>query len=473
MNPVRHWLWPLLLVLPAAAGATTLEEAWQGVVAHSPDYASLVARREAGESSAAAARALWMPTLAAQGGLARRSVASDTTGAAFSAPGFGDSTGVDFRTSVNGGTATQWALVGQQPLFDAARSADAAALRARARLAAQQFRIGEQALMLRTAQALSDVVTAQASLQAVRRHRAAADRARDMARARFEAGDIAVTDLRDAEAQGDLLRVRELDAQQALALANAAFSDLTGLPPPAGEQGEGSMAPLATAAASAGTLPAIEGSLEDWQSRALRSSPQWLAQQEQQALAAAEARRWSRIDGAQLSIVGQLGREALHGTGDYGSSGMTSRLATIGLQATLPLFTGGMRSAQRHGAEATLRAAGADTESVRLQVATATRAAWLEANTARARADALQRVRASAALRLAATRLGQETGERTLLELLAAEGAALQGDAEAVQAGCQNLIAGLRLRAAAGELDAQAMAAGGTANAACTVAGMH
>jgi outer membrane protein len=473
MNPVRHWPWLLLLVLPAVAGATTLEEAWQGVVAHSPDHAALVARREAGESAAAAARALWLPTLAAQGGLAHRSLASDTTGAAFSAPGFGDSTGVDFRTSINGGTATQWAIIGQQPLLDAARTADAAALRARARLAAQQFRIGEQALMLRTAQALADVVTAQASLQAVQRHRAAADRARAMARARFEAGDIAVTDLREAEAQGDLLRVRELDAQQAVALANAAFSDLTGLSPPASGQGDATAVAPAPVVIPARAPAAIEGSLEDWQSRALRSSPQWLAQQEQEAMAAAEARRWSRIDGAQLSIVGQLGREALHGSGDYGSSGMTSRLATIGLQATLPLFTGGMRSAQRHGADAALRAASADSEAARLQLATATHAAWLEANTARARADALQRVRASAALRLAATRLGHEAGERTLLELLAAEGAALQGDAEAVQAGCLELLAGLRLRAAAGELDAQALAAAGAANAACTTANLH
>jgi outer membrane protein len=226
---------PVLLVAHAAApaGSSVLEQAWQGVLAQSPEYAAARARRDAGVAASAAARALWMPTIAAEGGLGRRSVDSVTSGAQFSAPGFGTTNDVDFRTSVNDGNAYQWGVVLQQPLLDAGRVADAAALRSRARAAEAQFRLTEQSLMVRTAEALAAVVEVDARFKATRRQHEAAQRERDQAQARFESGDMPVTEWREAQAQLDALAVNELDAQQALAVATAAYTDLTGLAAPA------------------------------------------------------------------------------------------------------------------------------------------------------------------------------------------------------------------------------------------------
>lgn len=447
----------VLLLASFAAGqasAVTLAEAWQGVVDHSPEYAAAVARRDAGQASRQAARALWLPTLAGQAGLSVRSYQSETTGAQFSAPGFGTSNDVDFRTSVNGGNDHQWSLVAQQPIFDASRVADSQAAQARARMAEAQFRQAEQSLMLRTAESLASAVESAARLRAAQRQRDSAMRARDTARARFEAGDLPVTEWREAQAQADALAVAELDAQQANAIANEAYANLTGLAPPS--------LPSDAAAPPAGpggdpdagaTTPASLAPVDDWLRRAQEQSPLLSLQQEQRAVAEAEVRRWARADGFQLSLVGQVGYDSLSGSGEYGQAGSNQRVATVGLQFTLPLFTGGMRSAQRHAADATLRAASADLDAAQQQVGLQVQSAWIAAGNARARLKAMQRAEASATSRLEATRIGQESGDRTVLDLLDAEGAALQAQAGTVGARCDGLLATLRLAAAAGMLD--------------------
>jgi outer membrane protein len=174
-------------------------------------------------------------------------------------------------------------------------------------------------------------------------------------------------------------------------------------------------------------------------------------------LAEAELRRWSSKDGFQLNLVGQVGRESLTGTGDYGDAGATQRLASLGLHFTVPLFSGGMRAAQRHAADASLRAASADLEGAEQQLDLQIRSAWLAASNARARVQAMLRAEESAETRLDATRIGHESGERTLLDLLSAEGVALQVRASTVGARCEGLVAMLRLAAVAGTLDEAAL----------------
>jgi outer membrane protein len=158
-------------------------------------------------------------------------------------------------------------------------------------------------------------------------------------------------------------------------------------------------------------------------------------------------------------VVAQAGRESLRGDGDFGSANVTGRQASVALQASVPLFTGGMRSAQRHEARALERRASAELDGATQQVQQRTRAAWLGLGTAAARVHALQRLHASAATRLDATRIGVENGGRTTLELLAAEGDLLRAEAELTRAQTQWLLAGLELAAIAGELDAGGVSA--------------
>jgi outer membrane protein len=198
-------------------------------------------------------------------------------------------------------------------------------------------------------------------------------------------------------------------------------------------------------------LPAPE-SLVAWTQRALASSPQLAIQRLAQATASAQVERYGMLNSPKLSVVARLGRESLQGNGDFGAADVTGRQASIALQASIPLFTGGMRSAQRHEAQALEHKAGADLETADQQVRQQTRAAWLGLTTAAARVHALQRLHGSTLDRLGATRLGVEIGDRTALELLNAEADFLRSGTDFQKAQSDWLLADLQLQAVVGAL---------------------
>ncbi len=436
-----------MVVVCFAAGAATAEnigltDTWRAATLHDPAFAAAQAQRDAGRAHAAQGRALWLPTVTATGSAGRGDVEGRTQGAAFSAPGIVSTAGVDFRTSINRGTATRWAFVAEQPLFDLGRIATSTMQKDTARIAEAQFNGAQQELMLQSARRYFDVLNARAQLYNLQRLRAAADQARAAAQGRYEAGDIPVTDMREAQASADAIGVQELDATTALTLAETAFADLTGLE-------AAQLADLPEAATADMPLPE---SLESWTQRALVGSPQLQARRLALATAHAQVAGLGALGAPQLDLVAQVGRDSLHGNGDFGASDISARQASIGVQATVALFTGGMRTAQRHEARALEHQAQAELDGADQQLRRQARERWLALTTAAARVRALQRLRSSATSRLDATRLGVEVGERTALELLSAQADSLRAAADFRHAQSEWLLAGLQLQAVAGEL---------------------
>jgi outer membrane protein len=426
----------------AGAAGLGVADAWQAAMQHDPAFEAAQAQQEAGQTHVAQARSLWMPTLSARGGLGLADQESHSSGAVFSAPGFGSTNGVDFRTSVTGGTARQWAFVAEQPLFDTDRKAGVAGHRNIAAMSEARFKQSRQELLLRTAQVYFAVLTSRAQLAALRSLHAAAERARITARGRYENGDIPATDMREAQARADAIQVQQLDAQSAVTLSEAAFTDLTGIDAvllkslPASEPVE---------------LPTIEA-LTLWTERALADNPGLAMQQVAVETAAAEFDRYDMKIAPKVSLIAQLGNESLRGSGDFGAAAVTSRQASIALQASVPLFTGGMRSAQRQEARALERKAKADLAVSDQQLRQQVRTAWLQLTTAAARVRALQRLNDSTQERLDATRLGAEIGDRTALELLDAQADYLRSGTDFQAAQAQWLLADLQLHAVAGTL---------------------
>jgi outer membrane protein len=434
----------LLNSVAAAAGGLTITDAWRAALTHDPKFAAAQAERDVGLARKSEGNALWGPTLSATGSVGRTDLDSRTQGAFFSAPGFGSTNGVDFHTNVDGGTATHWALIAEQPLFDSARLADSAAQKGAAQMAEAQFRAARQELMLRSAKAYFDVLNARVQLQTLVQLRAAAEKARLETQARYDAGDLPVTDLREAQANADTIDVQELDARSAVTLSEAAFTDLTGLDAT-------DFAELTDAATA--QMPAPDP-LDSWMQRAVRGSPQLAIQQQVVTTATAQVGRYDALTSPHVSLIAQIGQDSSHGNGDFGSADITGRQAMIGLQATIPLYTGGMRSAQRHEAKAQEHQAEAQLDGADQQVRQQTRTAWLSLTTAAARVQALERLRVSAASRRDATRLGAQIGGRTALELLGAEADYQRAGAEFQRAQSDWLLAGLQLKALAGELTA-------------------
>jgi outer membrane protein len=125
----------------------------------------------------------------------------------------------------------------------------------------------------------------------------------------------------------------------------------------------------------------------------------------------------------------------------------------IGVQLTVPVFTGGYRSAQQEEALSLAEKARAEEARTRQQIALQTRAAWLGLTVGASRVAALSAALEASRARLDATRLGRQVGDRTTLDLLNAESDASSAELSLVQARIGLLEERLRLAALAGTLD--------------------
>ena len=118
----RTSLLALALAAPTAR-ATDLLQAWQAAQQNDRELAVARAAQATAQPLRDQARALWRPGVALTASAGVATGESDMRGAQFSAPGMGASNGVNFSTSVTGGTATRWALQARQPLLNAERRA--------------------------------------------------------------------------------------------------------------------------------------------------------------------------------------------------------------------------------------------------------------------------------------------------------------------------------------------------------------
>lgn len=438
--------WLALAVAAAAlsppARALDLLQVWEGARQHAPDAAAARAARDAGAARRIQAGAQWRPTVTLEGGVSRASSETAARGARFSAPGFGQSGGVAFDTSINGGTATRYAVSLRQPVYSAQRSARSRQLEIGADVAEAEWIQARQALMLRSADLYFQLALASERLRLLKRQQEAVERMLAEARDRFRIGDRPVTDVHEATARSAALQAQRLAAETELQLAQVAVVDLSGQP-----AFEGRL-PL-----PAGMPEPEKTTLPDWLARATRGNPGLLLAEAQLQAAQAQAQASRAAFSPTVDVVAQFGRERLSGDGDFGSASNTERNGAIGVQVAVPLYTGGLRSAQHAEEQALVDKARADLERARQQVAQQTRAAWLELAVGRSQTRALATALEASRARLDATRTGLQAGDRTTLDLLNAENDAAGAELALLDARIRLLTNRLRLAALAGELD--------------------
>ncbi len=450
MKPLPCTVAALAAALMLAAGparALDLVQAWQAAQRHAPEAAVAEAQRQAGQAQGRQAEALWKPTVALEAGLAYARNETAVRGAQFAAPGFGSATGVAFDTSVTGGPSARYALALRQPIYSRERSARGEALGVAARAAELQWTQARQSLMLHTAQAYFEAALAGEKLRLLQQQQQAVARAATEAQDRFRLGDKPVTEVHEAAARLATLKADVLAAQTQLAIAQQALEDLTGLGSPA----DGLALP------QGGPRTDDLGTLPEWLARAERQSPVRQLAEAQLQVAQAQAHASSAAYAPTVDLVAMMGRDRLSGDGDFGRASNTAAQAAVGLQLQVPLYTGGLQSAQHAEHRARVEQARAELAQARLQVAQQARSAWLDLSVGRSRLEALAAAQAASDLRLDATRVGQQAGDRTTLDLLNAENDAMASRLALVSARVRQLTDRLRLAAIAGELDDAAL----------------
>lgn len=437
------------LALAANAGAGELVDAWQAALQHDKELAVARAAHAAAQPRRDQAQALWRPNvgLTASAGFANSQ--TEVQGAQFSAPGFGTSSGVGFSTSINGGTAARVALQASQPLYNPQRRADQRLLALAADSAEIEWQAANQTLILHTARRYFDLALAEESRRVLERQLRAVLAAANEAEDRFKLGAAPVTDTYEARARLAAIRAQLLAAGTDVDLKRQRLADSIG----------------ANAGAIVARLPAgtVEGiaarPLEDWLAAARESNPGVALQRLAGEVAVQRAAKYATGASAAIDLVAQASRDRASGNGDFGAAGNTAANAMIGVQLTVPLFTGGMRDAQEQEAQRRVDQAAAELDRTREQVAQQVRAAWLGLESGALRVRALEQALEASESRLDATRTGHEVGERTTLDLLNAENDRAAARLALAQARVGLWLDRLELAALAGQLDETALRA--------------
>lgn len=429
--------------------AADLVEVWNAASLNDRDYAVARATLAAALPKREQAAALWRPNVGVTASAGLGSSETGTRGTQFSAPGFGQSAGVGFNTSVTNGTSSRWALLAVQPLYNPERRVQQQQLGLSVDVAELEWQTARQALMLRTAERYFDLALAEESVRVLKLQLDVVQRASTEADDRFRLGAVPVTDTHEARARLAAVRAQVLTADNDLHIKRSLLADSTGLPV------EALSTRLPTAGAFTGRPRPLNLWLADAQAGNLGIRTQGVATE----LAKREATKYSGHASVTVDLIAQASRDRLSGSGDFGPASNTGANRMVGVQVSIPLFTGGYRTAKTEEALRLIDKATAQTDQMRQLVAQQVRSAWLSLNVGAEHLQALAEGLTASTARRDATRVGQQVGHRTTQDVLNAENDHATALLALVQARVGLVMEGLRLTALTGQLNDAALRA--------------
>ena len=428
MHPsARRLALSLVLGLAAAlpARGETLLELYQSARAFDATYLAARAQAESEVYRAEQAEALLRPS-ASLSGSAGRVETNPLIGPSF------------------GSNALAIGLAGRYPLYNQTSSASVAQARKALQASRSVLELAEQDLIVRVTQAYFDVLAAQDTLATTRASKVAISEQLASAKRNFEVGTATITDTREAQARFDLGTFQELAAENDLLNKRIALDQLVGRPNTAPAQ-------LAIPV----MLPAAPSDVQDWASRAESQHPLiWRAR-----IALDVARlEVEKARAGKLPVVDAVaGLNAGRGTTGVATGSNTS--ASLGVQLSLPLYTGGAvenRIAETLVLEDKARS---DLDTALRSVSQATRTAFNALQSGLGQVRALEAAESSSQLALEATQLGYRVGVRVNLDVLNAQTQLFTTRRDLARARYDVLVNTLRLRQAAGELKPEDVAA--------------
>ena len=298
-----------------------------------------------------------------------------------------------------------------------------------------------QDLILRIAQAYFDILLAQDNVELAGAQKTAIGEQLAQAKRNFEVGTATITDTHEAQARYDLITAQEIAALNDLESRKRALQQIIGEVAP-------SVTPLGPRFEPADPSPAT---MESWVDLALENSLQVQIQKAAEEFAAKEVERNRAAHHPTLDAVASYTNSGT-GSGINAGPGQDTSTGVLGLQLAMPLFQGGAISSRVREAISNLERARQDLETARRNAALNTRQAFLGVTSGIAQLRALQSAVVSSQSQLDSTRLGQEVGVRTGVDVLNAQQQLFQARRDLAQARYNYILNSLRLKAASGRL---------------------
>ncbi|HEY7740551.1 MAG TPA: TolC family outer membrane protein [Steroidobacteraceae bacterium] len=433
----------LLAAVASSASAADLGAVYQRALANDPVIREAEANRRAARESKPQALAALLPQINATGRYNEEE--SDSTGA-FVQPGLPPTPEV--RDS--DGNSSAWDVSLRQSVFRwqnwaALRRADAESAQAEA-----DYRAAQQDLILRTSDAYFNVLAAQDALESAQAAHDAIGRQLEQSEKRFAVGLFAVTDVLEATAAFDSATATLIQAKRSLATTGERLRELTGdtfdeLSKP------GEAMPL--------TAPS-PANPEDWVRLAMDQNARLISSR----LAADIARhnvsseRGGHLPNIDLVVSrSHFESEATIVGTSAGNVDSDSDDTTYSLQFTLPIFSSGATASRVRQAGFRHVAARERLERTARETERETRDAYLGVNSEMSRVQSLKQAVESARTALQATEAGYEVGTRTSVDVLDARRRLFEAETNYSRSRYDYLLNVLRLRLAAGTLDAQGL----------------
>jgi outer membrane protein len=311
-------------------------------------------------------------------------------------------------------------------------------------VAQSELALTEQDLIVRVATAYFDVLGAQDTLTTAQANKKAIAEQLASAKRNFEVGTATITDTREAQARYDLATAQEISADNDLRSKRIVLDQVVGQ---TGAVPRGLVLPV--------NLPNLAPDTPDaWVTRS-EEAPNVRRARLAVEIARLESERSRAANQPVVEAVGSLGASHAAGTAariNGGREGMT-RNAQIGLQLSMPLYTGGLNEGRLKETIALEDKARNDLNFARRAVAQQTRQIWFGVQSGQAGVKALEAAESSSKLALEATQLGYKVGVRVNLDVLNAQTQLFSTQRDLAKARYDVVVNGLRLRQASGTLN--------------------
>ena len=308
-----------------------------------------------------------------------------------------------------------------------------------------QYKNAQQDLIIRSAQAYFDVLSAQDAENLAEAQKTAIAEQLAQAKRNFEVGSATITDTLEAQARFDLVSAQAIAAQSNLEIKQRGYQQITNVMPK-NLQAIGPAFKL--------EMPQPSDA-EKWVEQAQQGNLQLAVAQAGAELADKERVRNRGGHYPTLDLVATYNQSNAGSNGTAGNplgTGLDNTTSVIGVQLNFPLFQGGATQSKWREAEANRDRANAELESARRNVDLQTRQAYIGVVNGMSQVMALEQALKSSEKLLEASKLGQEVGVRTNLDVLNAQQQLYSTRRDLYQAKYNYLISRLKLKAAVGNL---------------------
>lgn len=429
-----------------SAQAMGLLEGYQQILKNDPTLQAARYEREAGQAEIGLARAALLPQVSANGGRTRVKGTLEQLGC--TERSFNFCTAIGNVKQYEAYPSWNRSLVLRQPIFNAASWFQYQTGKAKAQYSDAVFDGKLKDAATRYLQTYLNVLLAQENIELSARQTDALKGQYALAKRSFASGDGTITDIDEAQARLDLAEAQRVESQSQLEINLKKLADLTGSPPKTLRAPSPAKLVLEKPAPASPTA---------WFDLASKQSPQIKASEENVAIAKRELQRVRAQHLPTVDLVAQADKSSTVPLG--GTTPETLSTRSIGFQVSIPIFSGGYISAQSSQALARFEQAQSALDATTQQVNQDIASQYSGVVSGVSKIQALRLAVASSEKALKSNKMGFVAGVRANIDVLNAEQQLYQAKRDLAQATYTYLLSWVQLKADAGILAEEDIAA--------------